>query len=66
MLSSSFATANSNVFGAFMQKLFSSDYLIDAGAGGIERQSTSPRIGHHHIGRALPSYMKVIGLGPGI
>src|SRR5712671_4269390 len=40
-----FATANSNVFGAFMQKLFSSDYLIDAGPGGIERQSASPQIG---------------------
>jgi hypothetical protein len=24
--------------------LFTSDYLVDAGAGGIERQSASPRI----------------------
>jgi hypothetical protein len=30
---------------AFMQKLFTSDYLVDAGAGGIERRSASPRIG---------------------
>jgi hypothetical protein len=44
MLSSSFA-ATSDVFGAVMQKLFRSDYLIDAGAGRIERQSASPRIG---------------------
>jgi hypothetical protein len=45
MLSSSFAATKSDVFGAGMQKLFRSDHLIDAGAGGIERQSASPRIG---------------------
>ena len=48
---------------AFMQKLFRSDYFVDARAGGIERQSASSRIGIRH---ALPSYMNVIGLGPDI
>jgi hypothetical protein len=61
-----FAAAKPNVFGVFMQKLFKSDYLVDAGAGGIERQSASPRIGHHYVGRALPSYINVIDFGPGI
>ena len=61
-----FAAAKPNVFGVFMQKLFKSDYLVDAGAGGIERQSASPSHRHRYFRHALPSYMNVIGLGPGI
>jgi hypothetical protein len=66
MLSSSLATTESDAFGAFMQKLFRSDYLIDAGAGGIEHSIRFARHRHHYFGRALTSYINVIGLGPGI